>query len=73
MLLELSWRGNTEIVKLLLEYGAKVNPANGRIPLNIAMSYGQKEIIYILWDAKARPDRFTREAAIYNPVKIALI
>ena len=37
------------------------------------MSCGQKEIIYILWDAGARPDRFTREAAICNPVEITFI
>jgi len=52
VLLELSWRGDAEIVKLLLKYGAEVNPANGRISLNVAISYGQKEIIYILWDAR---------------------
>jgi ankyrin repeat protein len=73
VLLELLWRGNAEIVKLLLEYRAEVNPTNGRILLNVAMSCGQKEIIYILWDARARPDRFIQEAAIYNPVEIAFI
>ena len=53
VLLELSQRANTEIVKLLLEYGAEVKPAYRRSPLNVAISYGQKEIIYILWDARA--------------------
>ena len=51
--LELLQRGNAEIVKLLLKYKAKVKPANGRIPLNVAISYSQKDIIYILWDARA--------------------
>ena len=73
VLSELSWKANAEIVKLLLEYGAEVKPANGRIPLNAAISYGQKEIIYILWDAGARPDHLTREAAICNPIEIAFI
>ena len=73
VLSELSWKANAEIVKLLLEYGAEVKPANGRIPLNAAISYGQKEIIYILWDAGARPDHLTQKAAIYNPIKIAFI
>ncbi|XTI82147.1 hypothetical protein V2W45_1228931, partial [Cenococcum geophilum] len=40
VLLELSWRSNAEIVKLLLKYRAEVKPANRRIPLNAAISYG---------------------------------
>jgi len=59
VLLELLWRGNTKIVKLLLEYRAEVKLVNRRIPLNTAISYGQKDIIYILWDAGAQLDRFT--------------
>ena len=39
VLLELSWRGNAEIVKLLLEYRAEVKPINRRVLLNAAISY----------------------------------
>ena len=46
--------GYTEIVKLLLQYGAEINSISEVLtPLNIAICYRREEVIELLLNARA--------------------
>ena len=54
MLLVALLGGHTKIVKLLLLYGAKINPISKVLtPLNIAIRYRREEVIGLLLNARA--------------------
>ncbi|KAJ9306051.1 hypothetical protein DTO217A2_4523 [Paecilomyces variotii] len=57
-----STRGSLDAVRLLLQFGAHVNPAQGPAtltPLQLAVKAGKPDLVQLLLDSKANPRFFT--------------
>ena len=69
-----SWRGNAEIIRILLEAGADVNKTGkyGNTPLICAINSGHKEIVRLLLRAGADVNKANSYGYGFTPLNLAV-